>query len=146
MLLEDFRSPMSFLVTFDPGKEAAGVAVFLNGELQNAFLARGKTLDKTVRAAAEGLWPANGTVGEVIVELPQSYAGKSKGDQNDLVDLALCAGIFLGAVGMGAQMRWIRPREWKGQVPGDVMIERIKSKLSKEEMEAVNLPPRAKSL
>lgn len=79
----------------------------------------------------------------VVVELPRVYsAGQQKGDQNDLIALAFSAGR------VSAQYRdatTVYPRDWKGTLDAEVMIERIKERLSDEERSRVQLPS-AKSL
>jgi hypothetical protein len=64
----------------------------------------------------------------------------------DLISLA----IFVGSaatrlLSLGLQPVFYEPSAWKGSVPKDVMIERIKRRLSPEEHARVDLP-RAKSL
>lgn len=64
----------------------------------------------------------------VVAEVPQVYSGsKSKGDPNDLIDLALSAGRILGGLGMGTT---VKPRAWKGTIEKSKMTEIIKARLS----------------
>ncbi len=52
----------------------------------------------------------------VAVEMPQVYAGKAKGDNNDLIDLALVA----GACAAGVEDALVpTPRKWKGTMKKD---------------------------
>jgi hypothetical protein len=80
-----------------------------------------------------------------VIECPQVYVhSRAKGDPNDLIRLALMAGVIVGAIGQKNVVEY-RPAEWKGQVPKDVMTERIKRSLNKGEQSRVVLP-RAMSL
>lgn len=141
-----------YLFTLDPGVKAAGVAVFdLHAKtLVGAGLARGETVFKTAQRAIDMAQAISEMVNlapcfpsEVIVEKPQVYV-RGKGDPNDLIEVALSGGAFAGWFYMATQTA-IQPREWKGQVNPDAMIERIKSRLSPEETARVEIP-RAKSL
>ena len=129
------------ILSCDPGKHSAGLALWAptgpnsSWELQAAKLAEFKHPSEIADEAigfVDGLFQA-------AVEVPQIYsAGFSKGDPNDLIDITLVAGAVLGA-GNCASI-WFRPREWKGQVDGDVMITRIRSKLTQKELDRVRLP------
>jgi hypothetical protein len=137
------------VIALDPGVKAAGVAVFIDGELDFAWLAQGKSWQDTAYDAFQGLYrskcrdPHQYTT-KVVIERPQVYQQrKLKGDPNDLVSVALMAGAFCGYAGSSAlrpEIVSVFPRYWKGQVDPDVMIERIKGKLSKEETGRVELP------
>ena len=136
-------------ISVDPGKKEAGIAVWEDGELACAFLARGEDWDLTAFQAYATLlqrFPEQVIHGcELIIERPQIYQQKHlKGDPNDLVLLAYMAGAFAGYIGSFKPVLYY-PREWKKQVPKKIMVERIKSKLSKDEHRRVELP-RAKSL
>lgn len=132
------------LVAIDPGVTMAGVAVFDScSELAVATLERGKDW----RATAYNIWhwieisfPFVQDI-ELAVEIPQVYTqNKLRGDPNDLISLALVVGALGGLVLSGIPIRTYQPREWKGQVPKRVMIERIKEKLSEDERKRVQLP------
>jgi len=136
-------------VSVDPGKKEAGIAAWENGELACAFLARGEDWDSTAFSAYGMLlerFPREVLLGaELILERPQIYQQKYlKGDPNDLIPLALMGGAFAGYLFSFSPVLYY-PREWKKQVPKDVMTERIKRRLSKDEHRRVELP-RAKSL
>jgi len=81
-------------------------------------------------------------VSKVIIEIPQIYPlRQSKGGlrgQNILVDLAYSAGMVAGH--LCSEYKVYRPREWKGQVPKDVMVERIKKRVTDKEKATMNLP------
>lgn len=51
----------------------------------------------------------------VVVEKPQVYVRRrSKGDPNDLIDLAVLAGAICAKAGRAVQ---VHPRDWKGTIP-----------------------------
>ena len=90
-----------------------------------------------------------GSVERLVVEVPQVYDQQRwGGDPKDLVDLAWIGGAFAREVAVkhmrtracGGSVLRPRPAQWKGQVNKDVMIERIKGRLSETEMNRVELP------
>lgn len=77
---------------------------------------------------------------DVAIELPQVYReAKLKGDPNDLIDLAAVVGAICCNSLPGRKNVYL-PREWKGQTPKAIFIERAKKRLSLEELQAVRLP------
>jgi len=140
------------LISIDPGLRMCGVAVWSDvGQLAKAGLVRGdaKAKDSAAWSAmvqsvktwicdqawALGWSPWTGWVSE----FPKVYAvGKSKGDPEDLLQLAGVVGGFAGLWGPATNI--LRPYEWKRQVPKAIMTERIKSKLTPGELERVDLP------
>jgi hypothetical protein len=81
----------------------------------------------------------------LVLEVPRVYpAAERKGDQNDLIQLmgagAFVAGQLLEACGDKGDLQQVYPRDWKGQVPKQVMTARIRSKLTLKEIAAVSLP------
>lgn len=77
--------------------------------------------------------PIQGKV--VIIEKPQIYRGRlQKGDQNDLITLAMLAGRHQErALRAGAQVELPTPGEWKGQVKKEIHHPRILAALTTEE-------------
>ncbi|RJS14631.1 hypothetical protein DRW03_34725 [Corallococcus sp. H22C18031201] len=150
------------LVSLDPGLRECGVALFDvdTGEL----LAAGMPTNPEKRARGLAAWAPMGTAVAAFVsshlaplrtdsaavsvtvacECPQVYtAGKSKGDPNDLIELAGVVGRVAGALGAATETS-VLPREWKGTLDGDVMVERIKSRLSERPHEHLRIQlPRA---
>lgn len=83
-----------------------------------------------------------------VIELPQQYAVTkgTKGDPNDLIDLAALCGTIAGALQTsGSRVAYVRPREWKGQTPKDCTEERARARLQPSELARVTLP-KAESL
>lgn len=78
----------------------------------------------------------------LALEYPRVYPGpRQKGDQNDLLPLAgvVCA---LAAHFPFAEVVRYFPRDWKGTVDPDVMIERIQGRLEPSEVKAVESCPK----
>jgi len=131
------------IFSIDPGVNTVGVAVWDGAELSRAFLVRTEheqawwsVVWQTVVALR--CYPISDSV--LVIEKPQIYVrSRSKGDPNDLIDLALVGGAIAGAT-RPAEVVLYRPAEWKGQVPKPVMIERIKRSLSESERERVEIP------
>ncbi len=78
----------------------------------------------------------NGTRPVLLIEKPQVYtgAGKSKGDPNDLIDVALVVGALLE---IGGRLWWtcetVKPFTWKGNLPKKLSLQRLKKALAPEE-------------
>lgn len=123
------------LATIDPGLRNCGVAVWQTNpwSLVEASLVKGSA--KAVgpeawlqmgNAVAEYLtsWP----IANVLVEFPQVYARtKSRGDPNDLLQIAAIVGIIATKI---KTIEITRPYEWKGQIPKKVMQKRLENRLS----------------
>jgi hypothetical protein len=107
------------LLAIDPGKHVSGMAVFTNGRLTWAGLCETQHIDSFEIPT------------ELIIECPQIYR-RSKGDPNDLVDVALTVGRFLNAMHY-ASITVVKPREWKGNVPKKIMLNRIWKRMSPKE-------------
>jgi hypothetical protein len=129
------------LVSVDPGLRSCGVAYWKEGVLQAAQLVLG---DKKARDAAA--WRAmtdnlhhevlDFTGSPVAIEFPQVYR-YGKGDPNDLLQLAVIVG---GCFSWTDNLHVYRPREWKRQVPKNIMCQRIQDRLTEEERRRVALP------
>jgi hypothetical protein len=79
-----------------------------------------------------------------VVELPQVYTvTKSKGDPNDLVQLAAVVGGLCVAFKDANQVVYL-PAEWKGQAPKEIIHARAAARLSPEEQGRISC--RRKSL
>jgi hypothetical protein len=54
----------------------------------------------------------------VVIEVPQVYQQRlQKGDPNDLIDVAVIAGIAAGAAAPFAEPQLVRPHKWKHNRP-----------------------------
>jgi len=83
--------------------------------------------------------------GQLVIEIPQVYrVGKSKGDPNDLIKVAVQAGQWIERAKLyGASVYRHLPQEWKGQVPKNVHHERILAALSPAESARIPKLPKA---
>jgi hypothetical protein len=143
------------LIAIDPGVHNMAIAVFGdNGVLLDAWN------EKDTRSSIEGLlnetlerWGSpsvrlinrlqshirlggvdrNLIVGERQVVYPGAKGLKT--NPNDLLDLAMCAGAFYGAlcVEMKSALQVVAPAEWKAQVPKDITRKRIVGLLNHSE-------------
>ena len=140
---------MQVTAHIDPGVHGCGVSIFVADQLAFAQYASG--LGGQIHPLLEPiphleeLLSHSAPIACVVVEMPQVYdAAKQRGDQRDIVKLAMVAGEILCAARPFTKAALpVEPASWKGQVPKDVLIERIKSKLSAEEIAAVELPDAA---
>lgn len=125
-------------IGIDPGVRACGVAIeygprephFARPRLQ-AFLvrsdfktavARGLDMSTRVRARVE----AAGEV-KLCVEGQQFYGTeRSKGDPNQLIELALVSGLLIGALCFDCEIAHPLPRQWKGTIKKDIHHDRLR--------------------
>lgn len=125
------------ILSVDPGLRHCGVALWRGHDLVVAQLVTGEK-DTGVRDS-EAWWTmvdnvvtwakAYGPLDVIVSEFPKVYSvGKSKGDPEDLLQLAAIVGGIVCRE--RAVSKIVRPYEWKGQVPKDIMTGRILSKLS----------------
>ncbi len=131
------------MLCVDPGLRGCGVAEFEAGVLKRAaYVKNSATLGRGYaehRAMADALYawyekmPPVPMPDLVVVEFPRIYPGSAqqKGDLNDLIDVA-CVGSAIASM-TTSKVESIYPADWKGQVPKDVMTERIKRALDDEE-------------
>ena len=140
--------------SIDPGLNNCGVAIWNDETLVHAKLVKtqarkGASLSDRIfwMAAAVKrylLCPHAEPVSPVmtlVIELPQTYGGRAaKGDTNDLIHLAAVVGALIH---LAPSVVLVRPREWKGNVPGDIFVERTKKKLSPEQVNKIDLPTKS---
>lgn len=129
------------LVAIDPGK-AVGFAEF-NGELTNATVCTPEECLLFIENAAR-ISRARSS-GDCVIEIPQVYPGQQqKGDQNDLILLAVMVGKFAErAKEQRFGVALVKPREWKGQLPKDVCWRRVRETLTP--LEFSRIPELSKS-
>lgn len=131
----------AYLVSLDPGLRGSGVAWFnAQGQLVRTDYVRNPEKTGNGPQAWTGylrvaLW--EDAVWHFISEIPQVYrAGASKGDPDDLIQLAGVVGVF-SSIFRATTHLGVKPREWKGQVPKDVHHARLVKTLTPEEMAMV---------
>lgn len=131
---------MNHLVAIDPGVKACGVAVFDSGRLTLAL--HQEVTPATTFTRQNWCFFAGG---HVVIEMPRIYPGsRQKGDQNDLMRLAVVVGrLYEAALAAGSTVELVEPRAWKGTLDGDAMVERIKGRLPIGESSQVFLPTAA---
>jgi len=142
-----------FGVAIDPGVRGCGVAVFHDGEFVHAQYTGcfGGQVHPLLEPGARLLSEVSGIfdlgVSELVIEKPKVYDTRhQKGDQRDLVNLAIVVGgIMEAASPFVGSILLVEPWQWKGQTPKEISNERTKAALTKAELEGVSLP-KAKSL
>jgi hypothetical protein len=119
------------LAVIDPGKFVGGVAAFVDGycvaaalvDVTGTSLPESKAFAYAVRDFLVDLKLGAVSDFDFLSEDQQIYGnGRGKADPNDLFPLSKCVGA--------CEMQHIRtervlPKDWKGQVPGEVFLERI---------------------
>jgi hypothetical protein len=137
----------AYLVSLDPGLRGSGVAWWAeDGSLLFVDYLRNPVKKGDGPAAWVGfdtLPLYDNRPDYFISEVPQVYrAGASKGDPDDLIQLAGVVGVF-SSIFRATTHLGVKPREWKGQVPKDVHHARLVKTLTPEEMAMVeaSAPP-----
>lgn len=132
------------MVAVDPGIHWCGVSIWEKARLRCALLVKHDSGEAGCHAAipmAHAIRDVLTQVGllphTLVVEMPQVYVReRSKGDPNDLVDLAAVAGAVMYAVGAQDVVIY-KPAEWKGQVPKDITHARALAKLNSLEQQTI---------
>lgn len=138
-----FHTPGVRILCVDPGLRGCGVAVFDGGFLINAaYVENPVTHGRGYKAHSEmgeavSFWLDKGA-DRVIIEHPRVYPGSAqqKGDPNDLLDV-VAVGASVASWCNSREIETLFPSEWKGQVPKEVMTERIRRALS--DIERLNI-------
>lgn len=144
------------LVSIDPGYKDCGVAIFRGGELDHCHHVVCKTtgmveaiqFTETARCVVDYVMNAiDCSTFDLIIEYPQQYA-RSPAPRESVQRLVGVVGSLVSQFqsktgGLGLRVTTYKPREWKGQVPKDVMFRRITSKLSGDEIDRI--PPLSKT-
>lgn len=145
---------VKLLLALDPGIRGSGVAVFdaSKKELHHACYVKNPN-DGNGPAACAAMALAIVTavndhykheitgLAHLALEWPKVYAaGKGKGDPNDLIALAGIGAALVSTVMMllhstpePLQITHYYPRDWKGTVDADVMLDRIEARLTPAE-------------
>lgn len=145
------------VLSIDPGLRDCGMALWTGeGRLLAADLARGAQDTGIVNHPAWAhmacavlnmfhCWAGRQLVydGEqlhLVCEFPKVYtAGKSKGDPEDLLQLAGVVGMICPLfAGIQSTARIVRPHQWKGSVRKDIMTARIMAYLEADELVCCN--------
>ena len=132
---------MTHLVSLDPGLRGCGLAYWHeDGRLLAALYLRNPVKKGDGPAAWMGYEAAISMKPgptHFISEVPQVYrVGASKGDPDDLIQLAGVVGVF-SALFTATTYLGVKPREWKGQVPKDVHHARLVKTLTPKELAMV---------
>ena len=111
-----------YTVAIDPGKKAVGWALFSDKNLIQCGLVINEGGPAQLNAAMEDAFQ-DFHAAVVVVEVPQMYQQRFlKGDPNDLIDVALAAGMAVGNLAPcgDEDIELVRPRKWKGTRPKKV--------------------------
>lgn len=107
---------MRTLAAVDPGKAGLGWAIFVDDLLFKAGILENASHQLAtiyLRELFRGWKPFR-----AAIEVPQVYQQKLwKGDPNDLIDVAVIAGIAVAALAPWCAPELVRPHAWKGNAP-----------------------------
>ena len=80
---------------------------------------------------------------QLVLEVPRIYPNRSKGDPNDIVELALTAGEIRGHYRpLVTSIIEVFPASWKGQVPKDIHHARVLRELGEDERRLLDVEKR----
>ena len=124
------------MITIDLGLNGCGVASFPLGGLDLYEACYLRRIDGSAPKPYQMAWTIfsnirHFTSSRIIVERPRIYT-RMKGDPADILNLLEVGATLQGM--LGRPVEWIEPHQWKGSVDADVMTERIRSRLTKEEL------------
>jgi hypothetical protein len=129
---------LQMILALDPGLHNCGVSLWTDtGLLSRAELVKNTVhlsgpLNAGPMAQAVVMWAASwapGKVTELVIEVPQVYAReRSKGDPNDLIDLACVVGGCMAIIAAEKTTQY-KPAQWKGQVPKEICHARAMARL-----------------
>lgn len=147
---------LGFVGALDCGVRGVGASLWYNRRLMAASYVVNPVLKgmdcKSAAVLSEevGMWfvrkmiekgAAPGTyLSRLVIEVMQVYdAAQQKGDQNDLIGVALVCGACAGGISAEDVVTY-KPRDWKGTADPDRLIERIKGQIDPTESKTVTLP------
>jgi hypothetical protein len=121
------------LIAIDPGKAGLGWAAFEGGRLIETGLIANGSLSEAFRVLKEVCLKHR--PGDAVIEIPQVYQQRlQKGDPNDLITVAVIAGIAAAAfLPYGIEPQLVRPHKWKGSRPKAVDNQYTLSLLDEDE-------------
>lgn len=123
------------VIGIDPGR-TAGWSRFFDGHLAEA----GRMPSEVILTQ-----PPEANIGPaaVVIELPQVYPHHSRGDLNQLIDLAVLVGDLQGFYRRnGCDAILVTPVRWKGSVPKPIHNVRVLEALTDEERDLLPKRPR----
>lgn len=143
---------MGVTISMDPGIRGCGVSIWIGDKVAAAtYVKNTQTSGNGPRECATMAAAVHRWIDKdfdkptmLILEWPQIYVsrireGKMQEDPNDLLSLcgvdAALSGLFLDV-----PVTHYLPNFWKGNMDGDVMVERIKGRLHPDEKDRVELP------
>lgn len=144
MIVDTFEeNAPHYTVSVDTGLRHCGVAVFGGPTLKIAKLVKNPELTtrgpgahlQMALAVQHFIWEnVKPAVFTLVVECMRVYpqVTQQKGDLNDLLELAGVCGAIVG-VANPRKLYHYYPAEWKGNVPKQIMTQRILIRLSDEE-------------
>lgn len=130
------------MLCVDPGLRGCGVAEFENeklvkaGYVKNPVGGRGYVAHAAMGEAVHEMFDY-WLYDLVLIEHPRIYPGsqQQKGDLNDIVDVAAVGAAV--ATCFVSVVSTVFPSDWKGQVPKQKMLARIKAAILPEELHRV---------
>lgn len=125
------------LISIDPSINNLGIAVW---DIQTKKLlmhklvhplkdARGNEFDKSYSMLCQvKQWKETYGVNRIIIEIPEHWAvgGFQARETGSIAKLMFVCGMLASLVDQVDELRLVTPREWKGQLPKDVVANRLK--------------------
>jgi hypothetical protein len=107
---------MTTLAAIDPGRAGMGWAIFKDRALVETGILENTSPREVVKVL--GLVLARWAPADAVVEVPQVYRQRmQKGDPNDLITVAIMAGLAVAVLAPFTEAQLVRPHAWKGNRP-----------------------------
>lgn len=124
-------------IAIDPGLKGLGVAVFYRAELVKcSFVEPDKKVKRNLaawRKLAHNLKEEYGTNYDWIVVESQQIYSRGKARPSDIMELRGISSMILGMYAHVPEQALPLPREWKGQLPPEVLARRVDARLCSSE-------------
>jgi len=135
------------LISIDPGFRYFAFAIFSEGRIVKAGLSKTSseqwevwdTQPPDFTNLIEILGTVTWSSKTAVIEFPQVY--QETPNPNDIVKLAAGCGAYTAVLqSQGFEVSWVKPKDWKGTVPKDIMLKRILAKIDPSEYTCIEKP------
>jgi len=134
-------------ISIDPGFRYFAYSIFHEGKIVKADLIKTKSQqwDKWTNQPPsfieiDDVIDSFNWVGKkALIEFPEIYTQTP--NPNDIIKLASACGAYTSILQRkGFDVEWVKPKEWKGTVPKNIMLNRIVAKIHEDEYNNIIKP------
>lgn len=120
---------MEYVIGIDPGKHHFAWSLFMRDKLIDCGLEFFKDNNYIDLLNSISL----GIHSITYIEKPQIYKDMKEKNPNDLIDVGIAIGRIYEQIIDLTDIKLVLPHDWKGSVPKNIMLKRIKKQLNKTE-------------